>query len=314
MERNEILRTGFCHVKDDQFPFAMVTYRDGAVELPWKTGASDEEFLQPSQDVRYHGQGPESIHQPPWSVTVRTCETHTIMRISALHALYDAHSLNLILSEVSRLCTGLSLPEPVPISQTLGFVLDRSKFTDEEGQIFWSEMGNKIQNTKFPDMNPLHADRKSIGVLSKTSSQTLGELQSGCRELGITLQAAGEAAWSRILSSYTGEHDVTYGLVLSGRNMSEEAQRVVFPCLTTVPTHHTVEGSNRELSHRIMKSNAGLMKHQFAPLAKIQRLIRNDSSMFDTLFVFQKLSTGDESPKLWDVHNEEAKTEVCIPV
>lgn len=311
MERNEILRTGFCHVKDGEFPFLMVTYCRGIVDLPWREcPPSDKSSLKSPHNDQTGREMLDRIHQPPWMLTVQTYGTHTAIRISALHALYDAHSLNLILSEVSRFYTGFDLPKPIPISPTLGFILDQNRFQDDQSQKFWVEMVTKLQATKFPDMSPLHMQSQSTRTLSKVCSKSLEELQTRGRDLGVTLQAAGQAAWSRILSSYTGECNVTYGLVLSGRGMSQESQEAIFPCLTTIPTQHNVEGSNRELLQEIMESNARLWKHQFTPLSKIHSMAKSNTALFDTLFVFQKLSSTAEESNLWSVHDEEANTEV----
>ena len=110
--------------------------------------------------------------------------------------------------------------------------------------------------------------------------------------------------------SYLGESTVTYGLVLSGRDISEQAQDTAFPCLTTVPAQQNVEATNRELLQQIMKSNAMAVKYQFTSLAKIQRLSKADSPLFDTLFVFQKLASTDKQNPLWDVVEESSQTEV----
>ncbi|KAK2880039.1 NRPS [Arthroderma sp. PD_2] len=163
-------------------------------------------------------------------------------------------------------------------------------------------------------MNPVHANIDDIRAISKDCSSPMDELQAGCRVLGVTLQAAGQAAWSRILSSYLGESSVAYGLVLSGRNISEQAQDTAFPCLTTVPAQHNVEGTNRDLLHQIMKSNALAVKHQFTSLAKIQRLSKSDSPLFDTLFVFQKLAPSDKEASPWEVVEEESKTEYPVSI
>ncbi|EFE39833.1 nonribosomal siderophore peptide synthase SidC [Trichophyton verrucosum HKI 0517] len=312
MERNEMLRTGFCDVKDDIFPFAMVTYRPGVIELPWN------ECLSPSKSIsdarrEQHLNGKSilnQLHHPPWFLTVKPCSGSTLMQLSAHHALYDAHSMNLILSEVINVYNGSTLPPAIPVSSVLGYIVE--KFQSPESESYWSEVGPSFSATKFPDMNPLHAKVNDTRFLSRDCSFTMEKLQEGCRELGVTLQAVGQAAWSRILSSYLGESTVTYGLVLSGRDISEQAQDTAFPCITTVPAQQNVEATNRELLQQIMKSNAMAVKYQFTSLAKIQRLSKADSPLFDTLFVFQKLASTDKQNTLWDVVEENSQTEYSV--
>ncbi|KAF3491148.1 nonribosomal peptide synthetase 2 [Arthroderma uncinatum] len=314
MNRNEMLRTGFCDVKDDTFPFAMVTYRPGIMELPWHECPSPvESFIgAPCEHKLENRDVLNRIHQLPWFLTIRAGQEFTLIQVSAHHALYDAHSMNLILSEVLELYHGSSLPQPIPISPVLRFMAE--KFQSPESEAYWGEVGPAFHATKFPDMNPVHTKTDKIRVLFRHCSSLMEELQVGCRVLGVTLQAVGQAAWSRILSSYLGESSVAYGLVLSGRNMSEEAQDTAFPCLTTVPAQHNVEGTNRDLLDQIMKSNALAVKHQFTSLAKIQRLSKSDSPLFDTLFVFQKLAPSDKEGSPWEVVDEESKTEYPVSI
>ncbi|OAL63254.1 nonribosomal siderophore peptide synthase SidC [Trichophyton rubrum] len=312
MERNEMLRTGFCDVKDDIFPFAMVTYRPGVIELPWNECLSPPKSMSDARREQ-HLNGKSilnQLHRPPWFLIVKPCSHYTLIQLSAHHALYDAHSMNLILSEVINVYNGSTLPPAIPVSPVLGFIVE--KFQSRESESYWSEVGPSFSATKFPDMNPVHAKVNDTRFLSRDCSFTMEKLQKGCRELGVTLQALGQAAWSRILSSYLGESTVTYGLVLSGRDISEQAQDTAFPCLTTVPAQQNVEATNRELLQQIMKSNAMAVKYQFTSLAKIQRLSKADSPLFDTLFVFQKLASTDKQNPLWDVVEESSQTEYSV--
>ncbi|KAL1958105.1 hypothetical protein VTO42DRAFT_5145 [Malbranchea cinnamomea] len=304
VDRNEILRTGFCHVDDDQSPFAMITYRRGVFDVPWCEGSL---FKEDNWSLAKAGVL-SCLHEPPWRVSIECLEAHTIIHFAGVHALYDAHSLDLIFSEVALEYEGNRLPEVISIEPVLGPILAKSLQDDPDGDAFWKEMGRSFQVTKFPDLNPVHGAEQEISVLSRTCSKPLDELQNECRNAGITLQAAGQAAWARLLSSYTGESNVTFGLVLSGRTMSPEAQNVVFPCLTTLPFTSYVEGSNRELLQRVMTQNAGLMKHQFTPLSKIQRLAGLDSALFDTLFVFQKHSSAPRRQEFWKTEVENTRT------
>lgn len=316
-EIHEILRTGFTPVNDEEFPFAMITYQNGTFELPWA-----EEDLKIKRDQQLSDRKQVSknaflhLHQPPWRVSLQQCQSNVLIQFSALHSLYDAQSLNLLVSDLSKLLRGEILSPVIPILPVQDSIISASSRTykDLECETFWKGFGKELCITKFPDMSPLHQE-KEMHVLVKPCSKTLQSLQEGCRAAGVTLQAAGQVAWARILASYTGESIVTCGLVLSGRSTFEEAQQAVFPCLTTVPSSYSIEGSNRNLLERVMKLDASLVKYQFTPLSKIYQLVGSGSSLFDTIFVFQKhLSTSEND--IWKVYDEDAKTDVrmFVPV
>ncbi|KAL2361253.1 hypothetical protein RJZ56_005872 [Blastomyces dermatitidis] len=315
-EIHEILRAGFTHVNDEEVPFAMITYRSGAFELPW-TEVEDltVKGRQKSSDrERILKNAFSHLHRPPWHVSVQQCQLNVLLQFSALHSLYDGQSLNLLVSDLSKLLKGELLAPVIPILPVQDYIISASNqaHKDLECETFWKEFGKDLCITKFPDLNPLH-EEKEVHVLVKPCSKTLQSLQEGCRAAGVTLQAAGQAAWARILASYTGESRVTFGLVLSGRNTSEEAQRAVFPCLTTVPSSYNIDGTNRDLLERVMELDASLVKYQFTPLSKIYQLVGSGSSLFDSIFVFQKYSSTAEN-NIWKIYDEDARTNYPISV
>ncbi|KAK5001217.1 hypothetical protein LTR60_007439, partial [Cryomyces antarcticus] len=132
------------------------------------------------------------------------------------------------------------------------------------------------------------------------------KLEAGLRNANATLQAAGQAAWARILSSYTGELAVTFGVILSGRT-TENAADVAFPCITTVPVGCQVDRSNKVLLDRMMESNLAIQRHQFTPLPKIQQWTGNpNEALFDTIFAYQKHTSSKDVDFPWKVVEGEA--------
>ncbi|KAJ5151010.1 Nonribosomal peptide synthase sidC [Penicillium canariense] len=305
MAQHEMLRTGFVQLNDQQYPFAMITYQAG-ISVPWQESSrldttSQETFV-------------ERLHQPPWNIAIEPGDTVTTMHFSALHALYDAQSLESIFADVMAAYEGRALAQPSSIPETLGPILIESKKQTERSQGFWEEFAADIHSTKFPDLHPTRIDKKELLTSSIRCSRSLRALEDGCRDVGVTLQAAGQAAWARLLAAYTGEHSVVFGTVLSGRNLSAAAQEAVFPCLVTVPSSSRIEGPNRELLHCTLKRNASLVKNQFTPLAQIQRWLGSDEPLFDTLFVYQKFTTVSGRSCGWEVVDEETKIDYPVSI
>ncbi len=102
--------------------------------------------------------------------------------------------------------------------------------------------------------------------------------------------------------------------VLSGRNISPSAERIVFPCITTLPMSCKVQGSNDDLLQQIMSNTTALLKYQFTPLTKIQRMMGHpNEALFDSIFAYQKLIAFDDEPYPWEQVYEEATVDVsCI--
>lgn len=103
--------------------------------------------------------------------------------------------------------------------------------------------------------------------------------------------------------------------VFSGRINLEVTELIPFPSIVTLPICTRVDGSNRELLDKVMRTQSSLLKHQFTPLSKIQRWIgHRDEALFDTLFVYQDTArqvTNDSEP--WKVEEETATADVGSP-
>lgn len=306
MRKHEMLRTGFVQLKDQECPFAMITYHEGVASLPWDEVVDPTSSSIPSQTPKVL----ESLHQPPWFLAVESSDTTTTMRFSALHAIYDAQSLHLIFADVAAAYRGEALGDAASINSTLGPILTETTSKSDESQEFWTNIGKEVQPVKFPDLHPFRVKEKELLTSSLSCSMPRQNLEDGCQNLGTTLQAAGQAAWARLLSAYTGEPNVIFGVVLSGRNLSAAAQEAAFPCLVTMPSPCRVGGTNREVLSSILKRNASLMKYQFTPLSKIQRWLKSDEGIFDTLFVYQKFASQKQDAEEWDVVGEDARIDV----
>ncbi|KAJ5485398.1 Nonribosomal peptide synthase sidC [Penicillium diatomitis] len=307
MAHHEMLRTGFVQLRDQNYPFAMVTYRAG-FELPWRETSGPDIVAREQSILR-------TLHLPPWEVRVEPGDCVSTVHFSALHALYDAQSLETVFSDVLAVYEGRSLPGSAPLNDTLGPILIESEKQSKSSRSFWESLATELNSTKFPDLHPTRTTEKYLLTRSIRCSLPLTDLESACRAAGVTLQAAGQVAWGRLLAALTGEQNVTFGTVLSGRNLSQAAQQAVFPCLVTVPSLIQTDCSNRVLLHRTLKRNAALTRHQFTPLGRIQKWFGSDEPLFDTLFVYQKFAK-QTSPKSssWEVVDVETKIDYPVSI
>ncbi|KAJ5605924.1 AMP-dependent synthetase/ligase [Penicillium lagena] len=302
--RHEMLRTGFVQLRDQQYPFAMITYHQ-SIGIPWHETLHDDAHLTENEVLK-------NLHQPPWSIAVECSDTITTMHFSALHAIYDAQSLTSIFADVATMYEGNDLSAPLSITETLGPILVESRKQSETTQEFWQSLASEVLPCKFPDLHPMRVENRNILENSIQCSLSQKALDDVCRKLGVTLQAAGQAAWARLLAAYTGEPNAVFGTVLSGRNLSAASWEAVFPCLVTVPMPVHVEGTNRELLDRTLKRNVSLVKNQFTPLSEIQRWLGVDEPLFDSLFVYQKFASVTERPEAWEV--VDVATKIDYPV
>jgi aryl carrier-like protein len=304
MSSNIMLRTGFAPVNHPEHSFVMITHYHPEPTTFIQTGHAHQDISQWRQECTY--QIHREIHHPPWRVLLLESKDGPIMHLTILHALYDAHSLRLMLQDLTSFCNTVKTLDHSPIDPLLGTILSGQ----QSGEDFWKNELGQASINKFPNLTPLRRSDNQTEVVHRLTSKSMTGLERGCREAGITLQAAGQAAWVRILSAYLGEHAVTFGVVLSGRDTTTEAEDTVFPCITTVPVAVENISDGRKLIENIMGYNGRVRRFQYSSMRNIQRWIgRPNETLFDTIFAYQKLS-GHKSEDPWTVIEEIATDEV----
>lgn len=303
-KRNEMLRTSFASTEDPKHPFVMVVRTMTAAALPWHE----------TSDVESNQTNVEEVFKNPWCLNLFEENGSTILKLTAHHALYDAKTLEMIFSDVAKIYASQSPSPRPPVTSLLGAILQGSELDHDEKKSFWEKEENKVIVNRFPDLTPLRVASATSAVREVKSQSQFSELDALCRSRGVTIQAATQATWARLLSFYVGETSTTFGTTLSGRSIQEEADQIAFPSIVTLPVRCEITGTNGDLLNRTMSSNASLHKHQFTPLTSIQKWAGfPEGKIFDTLFAFQKFSSGEHEVDMpWKVVREEASADYAV--
>ena len=311
VRRHEMLRTGFVELNNSAFPFAMIRYEFDAVQLPWTEYSGSQSDVPPQSIPKTGSQILGSLHQPPWQLEVNHHWGMISLRISMLHSMYDAESLEIILADVATAYKGNVLGGPESIGPTLSRILSETALHEREAQSFYLKLGKDLQTTRFPDLKIHRCGNAKSVVLSRKCSKSSGELSNGCKDLEITLQVATQCAWARLLALYTNESHVTFGSILSGRAPFED-RRIAFPCMNAVPVPLKVEGSNLAFLRSTAVVNSSLQRVQFAPVSKVKRWLNTEGELFDTVLVLQRNHSRTNQYGLWDIMSDNAKTEYAL--
>ncbi|KAM3086261.1 hypothetical protein ACMFMG_000398 [Clarireedia jacksonii] len=299
---HEMLRTRFLQTDDSVHPFVMITYTTQSFTFPWYEG-QEGVLLENVDHIR-----------TPWSLMISESGGRTLLQLKAHHALYDARSMQMIFADFAAAYESGIITARPSIDLLLGSILEASVANQEEKRSFWGQHENRIVVNKFPDLTPLRVVELNHSVLEFKSAMPMVKLENTCRNLGITVQAAGQATWARLLMAYTGENVTTFGITFSGRSVCDQADFIAFPSIVTLPVNCDITGSNEELLSRTMAGNAELHKHMFTPLTSIQKWAGYpEGKIFDTLFAYQKLPDKDNAPSPpWKVVAEKATVDYVV--
>ncbi|KAI6383104.1 hypothetical protein MCOR25_000292 [Pyricularia grisea] len=305
----EMLRTGFIPIDHKDASFAMIRYREWASKV---TSVPREAIANFSVD-KWRSEVKSTVYnnldRPPWEAVTLDGEACVEVHLAIHHVLYDAQSLKTILDSLASSATH---KQPVARNATVDVavqeIISQSTVGQEDAQTYWRSLASETVINRFPVMTPLRVEQRSICVESHLSSTKVSLLENSLKKEGITMQAAIQGAWTRILSSYLGESSMVFGTVLSGRN-SGATRSAAFPCITTLPVIAENKSLNRSLLESLMDRNKNLHRHQHVPMTHIQNWLGlPETRLFDTLVVYQKLQdeTGQDPSNIWEVLEDKA--------
>ncbi|OTA03002.1 hypothetical protein A9Z42_0034380 [Trichoderma parareesei] len=314
LQRNHpMLRTGFVAVQHQQSSFAMLRYQasgDSEVTKFLSKLASQDEVQ--GWKEKEAAAILDNLHLPPWRLSIGETEGGLMMNLLIHHALYDAHSLDQLLGDLSMLLDGRNVTHVRTIEPALNEILTKSLSDQIAAQEFWKEKAELTVVNTFPIMTPLREDVRTMKSHEIRSAATLSDIQSATKHQGVTIQAVIQAAWTRILSSYLGEDSVVFGVILSGRD-TDETRNAPLPCMNTVPVIASNQPSNGRLTRSMMAYNADVYRYQYTPLAQIQKWLGHPATpVFDTLLVYQKLEKGSGLGKHWKLVKDDAAVDYPV--
>ncbi|KAF2097196.1 hypothetical protein NA57DRAFT_40954 [Rhizodiscina lignyota] len=306
----QMLRTGFVQTDEPQHPFAMLWY-----DSSYPAGEMLESNVRNLEQWRNNAAAEiqNSLQRPPWRMLHYEVENDLYIDLVILHALYDAHSLQMIFNDLAQALQDQIVQEESDIAVVLREIIQSSSVESKDQRSFWTKQANSLRIVRFPDMNPLQQHYGSFQSLSRKCSQSCKEVEQACSSADVTVQAVAQASWARLLAAYLGEDQITFGIVLSGRE-STEAESACFPCITTLPYSSSASPGNESVLKQAMDYNNSVRKFQFAPLASIRRWSGHTrEALFDTIFAYQRTTvTLPDLP--WTVAEEYSPTDYAVSV
>ncbi len=135
----------------------------------------------------------------------------------------------------------------------------------------------------------------------RLSADTTAALQSLARRSQLTLNTLVQGAWALLLSRYSGEEDVTFGAVVSGRPAElPGVEKIVGLFINTLPVRVKVEPGAQLLSwlRELQEQQVEMRRFEYSPLVQVQGWsgAPRDLPLFESLFAFENYPV--EAPAL----------------
>jgi len=229
----------------------------------------------------------------------RLAEAHYQFVWTSHHLLFDGRSRVMILKELWALYQAkkngneLELPAPTPYLTFLNW-LETQNLDSQEN--FWRETLGKIEGPT-PLAIDLPGSRKhvheGIGTYTLSCSETLtAQLSRLAGATKTTLNTILIGTWALILSRYTGESDVVFGVTRTGRSCPVEGlENMVGLCINTLPMRVSIT-RHEEVSAWLRKVRAqwiAVGPFEQTSLTNIQEWsgITKGEPLFESLVVFE---------------------------
>ncbi|RPA83004.1 hypothetical protein BJ508DRAFT_77443 [Ascobolus immersus RN42] len=318
VERHEILRTAFTVTSHPLHAYAQIVLHD--YEFQWlrkHLGSGDD--LEKDVNKYIEGLGTNlDIARPPFHVAFFTTPKQSRIVISTHHALYDGFALDLLFEDVEKAYRGIELES----RGTFDAVLEHIENLDlKKADAFWSKYLSGLEPNQFPDLTGLSAVAKAAlkgtTIASRLCSVDLQTIEDACRQSSISLLSLGQAVWAKLIAAFTGEKDICFGNVVSGRTLPVDGiERIVAPCFNTIPLRITFDDNttNLQLAEMVQQSNAETLEYQMTPLRRIMKQLKLEGAhLFDTLLILQHFSERDDAD-LWEVLEDRGEMDFAVVI
>ncbi|KAK3402392.1 putative non-ribosomal peptide synthase [Sordaria brevicollis] len=299
-----ILRTSFVEVDDPSLDFAyfQIIHRQlpttpSITSLEIKTEDDLSKITATATALAQKTNGSSNLLQ----LTFATLNNKKFVVLSIAHALYDGWSLSLLHRDVQAAYQG-RYTTPRPFYDA--YLREIIRSGDDRSSSFWSGYLAGAKPTFYPRL--LSGESSGDGQVPvvyrhETISQLdFGKVRSFTKQHAITLQTLGQACHAAVLATATRNLDVMFGVVLSGRSGSEEAEQLLFPTMNTVAVRSILHGDVAGWLRYMQSVANDIGGREHFPLRKMQRLVEGGAhggqgQLFNTLFIMQRGVPGSNS-------------------
>lgn len=310
LNRHSILRTAF-YWEETEKPLQVV-FRDVALPFTYQdwsqlSGAEQEsrleEYLQEERE-----QGFELTMPPLLKVSLIQMDADVSQVVLSFHhLLLDGWSLPLLLGEVFALYRAYEQERSIVLESSRSFkdyILWLNEQDTSRAEQYWRKTLAGFQTPTVLQID--RAEGNSAGQAAvfsereaRLSPAATAALQALARQSGVTLNTMVQGAWSLLLSRYSGEKDVVFGTVLSGRSGDLAGiESMVGMFINTLPVRVKIPKNETVLSwlKTLQEQQVELRQYEYSSLLQVQGWseIKRGQSLFDSVLVFENYPVDEQ--------------------
>ena len=308
LQQHTILRSAFYHdafhvpvqcvYRNVELPVTILDYRhlnEAEQEAAWT--AHEAEVLQ---------QGVDFTAPPLMRMSLLQLQDDTYRMVWTYHhLLLDGWSMPVLFEELLRtyeLLASGKQPEETATDHYEEYIRYLERRDKEEESAYWKAHLAGISNsTLLPFIST--TDRTKGQGLYKTTPVVLDAAKTRiitayAQQQRFTVNTLMQGVWGYLLYRYTGNQQVAYGAIVSGRpDDMPGIERKVGMYINTLPVHITItpEQPITDWLREIQAAQVQSRKYQYTPLRESQRYAGIAGDLFDTLMVYENYPVDEEA-------------------
>lgn len=211
-------------------------------------------------------------------------------KLEMSHALCDGTSIPIILQDLAQAYTDQpsKLEEAMRYSQYISYIQQTSR---DEDVAYWRRYLENVEPCYFPalaDGNKIERELRTLELELEDVSQ----LQSFCAQHSVTLSNVLQLVWSLVLRTYTGNENVCFGYLSSGRDVPLDGIQDAVGLFISMLVCRIDLSNDLEVGtalKQIQGDYTQSMAHQAFSLGDMQHELQlSGKSLFNTAFTFQR--------------------------
>lgn len=289
VHRHQTLRTVYVETSDSSSGRLLdsVVLLETAVKV--LTGTSeDRDMILARRSIKPSTLGRGTCHQLTVYPDAGYGGDRRLLKVELNHITVDAASMIVIIDELGQALQGcLSLKSPpTGYGKYIEYLQLR---TDEDRALdYWIEYLDAVKPCHFPTLNDNKEHPAGTSELIEVPvSTSLTRLRQFCQDSRITVATALQAAWAQLLHIYTGDPDVCFGYLCSGRSLPiPGVTGIVGPMMNLMVCRIRDVGNKylQELVETIRDDFSNALPNQSFSLRNVQRILGNsESKLFNTV-------------------------------
>ena len=226
---------------------------------------------------------------------IRTAEHRHRFVLTNHHIVLDGWSLPILLREIFASYHRQRLPAAVPYRSFVTWLAGQDRGAASAA---WREALSGFDTPTLAGPPGRVGLGQRSAASSRLSAETTRALSELARSHHTTVNTVLQAGWAQLLCWLTGQHDVAFGTVVSGRPTEVAgAESMVGLLINTVPVRATLTAvtTTADLLDQLHSAHNHTLEHQHLALSEIHRITGHDQ-LFDTLFVYENYPIDTTAP------------------